>query len=670
MFISLPAIEQLFHHSSDAMVVCRFGGLEDQPVAELEFLNKSALSLLGLSQSPAAGTRLTQLLPDQTLHTALEAARQNGQSTTGLLSLSQNGKSIDYEINHLGEWVTIRLQQARESEALQMALGNHVLATNHLAVALLDPVLDTADAIIDFRLASMYERGLSTPDPTQRYIGTLLSDWNPETKKNGLFGRYVEVMADGQPFQAEQYYKGLDTAFDVAASRFGNQLLLTFRRTTETYQVKQRVERQVALLDAMMQSTQDYISVYQAIRDESGAITDFKGLFFSDTLFELTPLTKEDFLTIPLRQLHPDAAIWFDQYVNLVETGKPLRAERRLPQQNPAVTRWFDVSASKVLDGFVSITKEITQHKQALQQVEAQTELLETILNNSDSYIYLAESIRDEAGEIIDFRIARSNQAGRQNMIRTIGYDGTGSTLLTMYPFSRAHGLFVNYVNVVETGEPMVTDFCYEYGHIREWMKISAQKMGDGLVATYVDVSESRRAAENAEKYAQQLKGVLEASLNGIILLEAMRDEEGEVADFRYLLANQSASRINSVPLDQLIGNTLLTLFPSSKNEGSFPQNVHALKTGIPVRKQLKLYCDRMEGWYDFTSNRITADNLVVTFTDITETKQLEERQHKLVDELKRSNENLKEFAYVASHDLQEPLRKIMSFGAILKNTY
>jgi light-regulated signal transduction histidine kinase (bacteriophytochrome) len=77
-----------------------------------------------------------------------------------------------------------------------------------------------------------------------------------------------------------------------------------------------------------------------------------------------------------------------------------------------------------------------------------------------------------------------------------------------------------------------------------------------------------------------------------------------------------------------------------------------------------------MEGWYDFTSNRITADNLVVTFTDITETKQLEERQHKLVDELKRSNENLKEFAYVASHDLQEPLRKIMSFGAILKNTY
>jgi len=53
--------------------------------------------------------------------------------------------------------------------------------------------------------------------------------------------------------------------------------------------------------------------------------------------------------------------------------------------------------------------------------------------------------------------------------------------------------------------------------------------------------------------------------------------------------------------------------------------------------------------------------------------QQVEERTSalKLANfDLQRSNENLERFAYVASHDLQEPLRKIQSFGDILKGTY
>jgi two-component system, chemotaxis family, sensor kinase Cph1 len=56
--------------------------------------------------------------------------------------------------------------------------------------------------------------------------------------------------------------------------------------------------------------------------------------------------------------------------------------------------------------------------------------------------------------------------------------------------------------------------------------------------------------------------------------------------------------------------------------------------------------------------------------TDVTRYKKTEETMKKLTDELKRSNEDLKQFASAASHDLQEPLRGIESFIRLLEKRY
>jgi PAS domain S-box-containing protein len=62
--------------------------------------------------------------------------------------------------------------------------------------------------------------------------------------------------------------------------------------------------------------------------------------------------------------------------------------------------------------------------------------------------------------------------------------------------------------------------------------------------------------------------------------------------------------------------------------------------------------------------------NVMVVMHDITEIKNVQKSLEIKVDELNNSNQDLEQFAYVASHDLQEPLRKIRAFGERLQNKY
>jgi light-regulated signal transduction histidine kinase (bacteriophytochrome) len=58
------------------------------------------------------------------------------------------------------------------------------------------------------------------------------------------------------------------------------------------------------------------------------------------------------------------------------------------------------------------------------------------------------------------------------------------------------------------------------------------------------------------------------------------------------------------------------------------------------------------------------------TVVDITERKVYENQLKQYTSELQRSNEDLEQFAYIASHDLQEPLRKIRAFGDRLSTKF
>ena len=61
---------------------------------------------------------------------------------------------------------------------------------------------------------------------------------------------------------------------------------------------------------------------------------------------------------------------------------------------------------------------------------------------------------------------------------------------------------------------------------------------------------------------------------------------------------------------------------------------------------------------------------LLEVFQDITESKQTEDKLYSTLKNLELSNKDLEQFAYVANHDLQEPLRMISSYTQLLERKY
>jgi PAS domain S-box-containing protein len=109
---------------------------------------------------------------------------------------------------------------------------------------------------------------------------------------------------------------------------------------------------------------------------------------------------------------------------------------------------------------------------------------------------------------------------------------------------------------------------------------------------------------------------------------------------------------------DRLSSRNIWTEFVGNKDEQTWEFNII---TRQGTRKRLESYARMIR---DNSGNPV---KVIGTCRDITQVRNYEQSLKEKINELDRSNKELEEFAYIASHDLQEPLRKITAFSERLK---
>ena len=511
-------------------------------------------------------------------------------------------------------------------------------------------------------------------------IGGKISEMFPDGQEISLWETALQVIRTGQKSTRELPYIVQDTGrpgwykLVISSANDGRHVVFSFTDITEQKEQIARELHQNTLLRTILNSALNGVIYYRAIRETSpndqgpGPIVDFQEVLHNTAAEQQTRQTAEDFREKTMLERYPErgkpgevANELFQAMVRVTETGIPERRVQYIPSHHMT----FDLSMVKLEDGFVISLLDISEQVEQLKHIERQARQFGDLLDSLTSGLVIFDIKRNDAGEVVDLIY----ESISQSVLNDIGHsrdEVVGKGILELVPGAMPTP-WQKYLDVIQTGMPVRFEDSYPKGDAIHYLDVSVTPFSTNkLLVSYTSTNETKK--------------MLQVLRSQAILFNTM---SRNVPDVGALVVNSNLRVVFAN------GELPEELFPLNPPTGIIDRRLdQALRP--TYRTELRNYLQDALGGISRTLIQPVGDRVyevyvgpvndeaeagdtlmaMAIYRNISQTRRYQRELEQSVTELKRSNESLEQFAYVASHDLQEPLRKIQAFGDVLRAQY
>ncbi|MGE5498780.1 MAG: PAS domain S-box protein, partial [Syntrophothermus sp.] len=277
-----------------------------------------------------------------------------------------------------------------------------------------------------------------------------------------------------------------------------------------------------------------------------------------------------------------------------------------------------------------------------------------------DGFI-IFKPIFDDKGDVADFIFEYENSAAGKMAGHDPG-DVTGRRMLEVFPGQKDSKFFNTYKQVFKSKEPVTFEEFYRGETIYEgkWFRILVIPTKGGIAIVAQDITKKKELELMLARERELFEGIF----NSIPVMITLFDPNLKT----FKLNNELKNVLGYTDEDALDGRLMEKAYPDPEQRKIVADFMQSLEKGWrEFRITAKNGSTIDTSWANI---RLSDDTMIGIGIDIREKKKADRSIQRTLSELERSNRELEQFAYAASHDLQEPLRMISNYAQMLARKY